>query len=348
MIWAVGMILGFAQYPAPLESPAAEPVVTEEASASAIQEPGVPGADAQQEDAKKAKPSKQERKADAKDGGRMGGRDRKKGDSHSWWKQMSEEQRQQAKMRWKRYREMSPDSKAEMDRRLEMLRRETEQLLLEMPAEEREALSKLSVEERDRKIRKLLRKRMKEKAGSDEHRQGPPPRGFEGQPLEQRLEGSKEHLESMRLDRLQREVDRAVHDGWLGSRAAEFYRTLPPEEVEKELMRFHKWRLLDHFERGKRWKELGIDNAERKRITALPPKEFMEHMRQFRPKHGERGARRERGEGRGPRGHRGDGEGMRPDPAENQRPDRGEGRRRPPCGGGGEKPDGPLRQPKRG
>lgn len=254
-----------------------------------------------------------------KDSGRTRGswkKHGKNGDPRSWWNQMSEEQREEARARWQRYRKMSPDSKAEMDRRLEMLKRETEQMMLELPAEEREALMNMEKEQRDRKIHRMLRHRLKEKAKREGNPTGPPPPAFDGQPLEERLQGSKEQLEQRRLNRLQREVDRAVEEGWLGPRAAEFYRTLPPEEVEKEMMRFHKWRVLDHFERGDRWKELGIDDAKRKEITALPPQEFMEHMRQYRPKRGEgRG-----GEHRGPRAERGgDGKGT-------GRPRRREGR----------------------
>ena len=144
MILIAGLILSWAQDPTPSETPTAglgesgAPVASEEALAPVAQEPVTPEAEAKKEEAKKAKSSKQERKADAKEGGRKGGRDRKSGkngDSHSWWGQMGEEQREQAKMRWQRYREMSPDSKAEMERRLEMLKRETEQMLLELPAE---------------------------------------------------------------------------------------------------------------------------------------------------------------------------------------------------------------------
>lgn len=332
----VALLLLGLQYPAPLDTPpplkAGQPQVQ--------QEPGEP---------KAKKPGKEDkqRDPDSKKPGKKEGRyDRsKKDDPRSWWNQMNEEQREQAKLRWKRYREMSPESKAEMERRLEMLKRETEQMMLELPAEEREALSKMTEGERDRKIRKMLRKRLKEKADLDGHPLSPPPHAFDGQPLEERLQGSKEHLEAMRLNRLQHEVDRAVHEGWLGPRAAEFYRTLPPDEVEKELMRFHKWRVLDHFNRNKRWKELGIDNAERKRITALPPEQFMEHMRQYRPKRGEG-----RKDGRGFRGgRRGDGEGFNRQRGEGEgRPRPGDGRRRPPKDGG-EKPDGsPRKQPKRG
>ncbi len=341
-------LLGFApvmqsEEPAAQDPPSKEPAVQEvTAQKPKAQEP----ADGKRKAGKKDKPKAEQQEPDekARDRGRRpgrygeSGRGPKNGDPRRWWDQMSPEEREEAKARWKRYRDMSPDSKAELDRRLEMLKRETEQMMLELPAEEREKLAAMGEEERNRKIHRMLRKRMKDRAAAEGHPPGPPPEGDLGNlPLEERLQGSKKQMEEMRLHRLQREVDRAVHEGWLGPKAAEFYRTLPPEEVEQEMMRFHKWRVLDHFAQGNKWKELGIDDAERKRITALPPKEFMEHMRKYRPKRGER---------RGPRGRRGEGPPPKDGEAGLGRPKRGEAR-----GDGREHPqrgDGRRRGPRDG
>ncbi|MBC8404925.1 MAG: hypothetical protein H8E15_06850 [Planctomycetes bacterium] len=210
-------------------------------------------------------------------------------DPSSWWKHMSEEEREQARLRWQRYCKMSPESKAELERRHELIKKETERMIQEMPAADRDALMKLDSQQREQKIHHLLRARLKEKAASGELPGPPTSTDFRNQPLEERLRNSKDFLDQRRMSRLQREVDRAVEEGWLGKKAAEFYSNLAPEEVQKELMRFKQWRLLDYFNSKDKWKELGIDDAERKRLSALPPEDFLQQMRKYHRRDGRGG-----------------------------------------------------------
>jgi hypothetical protein len=78
-------------------------------------------------------------------------------------------------------------------------------------------------------------------------------------------------------------MERAVSEGWIGRSAAEFYRDLPPEAIHAELMRIRQWRIIDGFNRGNAWPELGIDPEGQEKLLAMPPGEFFRFLKGHGP-----------------------------------------------------------------
>lgn len=259
-------------------------------------------------------------------------------EAQRWWESLSEEERQQARERMKRFQEMSPEARRELERRAELLRTVGEEVIAGMSEEQCKEFDALPREERARVHRELVRAKLKEQGENIDGWEDFPQRGK----FEDRLQQSREKREEWAKKRHQRELDRAVEDGWLSSKAAEKLRAGSPEKLEETLDQVRQWRMIEHFDEKGLWEKLEIDEAEQKRLKALPPREFLDEMRKRSAPLRERGRRGNRGGEGPPRGEgpqRGRGEGPPPHPP------RGEGPppERPGDGGKGGRPGGGRR-----
>jgi hypothetical protein len=216
--------------------------------------------------------------------GRMGPPDR--GQAAQWWKGMSEAERRQASDRWQRYRALPEESKAELRRRMELVKTETKLLLDGLSVEQRAELDALSAPQRRRAIHQMVRQRMEiqqpDSAPDLGHPPGPNRPDFRQQPLHQRLGDSGKQIDQSRRQRLERELKAAVKDGWIGPRAARHLMQVPPDQVIRELHRVQQWRLIEKFDREGEWEKLKISPQQRKRFVGMEPDEFLRSMRQFR------------------------------------------------------------------
>jgi hypothetical protein len=274
-------------------------------------------------------PAKSERPAEAKQEPGKNAEsqaERKRGESRPrmsreeaqrWWEGLSEEEKQKARERMQRFREMKPDAQKELARRTELLRTVGKQVIAEMTAEQRASFDKLPGEERARVHQALVRKKLAECGENVENWEAP----SSDRPLEDRLRHSQEQRDQWRKKRTERDLERAVEDGWISQKAAEQLRKGSSEALDARLDQVRQWRMIEWFDEKGVWENMGIDAAARERIIALEPKPFFEEMR----KHSD--AQRGTGErGTGERGGRRSG-GRRPDGP----PREGEG---PPAEGG--------------
>ncbi|MCH2100596.1 MAG: DUF3106 domain-containing protein [Planctomycetes bacterium] len=196
-------------------------------------------------------------------------------DAQRWWGGLSEEERGQARDRMKRFREMSPEARRELQRRVELLHAVGEEVVVGMDAERRENFDALPREERGRihqeMVRAALKKRGEDMGGGEDSLQKG---GFED-----RLRHTREKREERARKHHQRELGKAVEDGWLSKKAAEKLRAGSPENLSEALCQVRQWRMVEHFDAKGLWQKLEIDDAEQGRIKALPPREFLEELR---------------------------------------------------------------------
>ena len=89
--------------------------------------------------ASEADPSKGGKSSGQKDRRRKHGRPNNP-EARRWWDGLSEHERAEASRKFKRYRDLPPEPKAELDRRHEFIKRETAAMLSEIPSLEREAI----------------------------------------------------------------------------------------------------------------------------------------------------------------------------------------------------------------
>jgi hypothetical protein len=215
-------------------------------------------------------------------------------EAQRWWEGLSEEGKQKARERMQRYREMKPEAQKELARRTELLRTVGKEVLAEMSEEQRASYDKLPEEERARVHQALVRKKLAECGENIEGWEIP----SSDRPLEDRLRHSQEKRDEWRKKRTERDLARAVEDGWISAKAAEQLRKGSSEALSARLDQVRQWRMIEWFDKESAWEKMGIDAAERERILGLEPKPFMEEMR----KHssalrgpGERGGRRNGG-----------------------------------------------------
>ena len=255
-------------------------------------------------------------------------------EANRWWDGLSEQERVEARRKFKRYRDLPPEPKAELDRRHELIKRETAAMMKEMPEVEREALMGLKPEVRNKSIQGLLQRRLKERLPNEAEHPGRPPQGeFRGQSFEERLRDSKKAIDETRFRRLGKEIEWAVDEGWIGQRAAEFYRELPPEAIHAELMRIRQWRLIDRFNRDHAWPELGVDAEGKEKLLAMPPGEFFHFLNNHGPAKEFRRRNPKSNDRRGG-GSRTDRRDPRPGERKAERPGKGDGpKERPPRDG---------------
>lgn len=293
-----------------------------EAAVVAIQEPGKP---------ESGEPSKQdpEKQKSEKGTGADAKTERKRGDGRTrmsreeaqrWWEGLSEEEKQKARERMQRYREMKPDAQKELARRTELLRTVGKEVIEEMTTEQRASFDKLPEAERARVHQSLVRKKLAE-CGENVEGWEPP---LHDRPLEDRLRHSQEQRDQWRKKRTERDLERAVDDGWISPKAAEQLRKGSSEALDSRLDQVRQWRMIEWFDKEAAWEKMGIDAAERERIIGLEPKPFLEEMR----KHSD--ALR----GSGERGNRRSSGGRRPDGPPRADGERGEGPPRPEGKGG--------------
>ena len=255
-----------------------------------------------------------------------------------WWEGLSEEEKEKARERMKRFREMSPEARKELERRTQLLRTVGEEVIAGMNPEQRKNFDKLPPPERERVHRELVRKALKER-GEDVDGWGemPPPRGG----FEDRLRWSREQREEWRKKRRERELERAIEDGWLSKKAVARLREQPPEKIDAELDQVRQWRTIEWLDENDGWAKMEVDEKKRAELVALPPQEFFEQLRECS------GPLRERGRRGGSRGSRGNGEGPPPRPGEGPPPGDGPPRDGRPGGEGpprGEGPPPPARE----
>lgn len=238
----------------------------------------------------------QERKKGGSDQQKKDPRRMTREEAERWWEGLSEEERKQARERMKRFQEMSPEARRELQRRAELLRTVGEEVIASMNEEQRKNFDALPRDERDRVHRELVRAKLKEQGENIDGWEDMPSRdGFED-----RLRHSREKREQWAKKRRERELEKAVEDGWLSKKAAEKLRTGSPEKLEESLDQVRQWRMIEHFDENEIWKKLEIDEAEQKRLQALPPREFLDELRKRSAPLRERGRRGGRRNGEGP------------------------------------------------
>lgn len=282
------------------------------------QEPGKQEPAKQQTDKKSDADSQTERK-------RGEGRPRmSREEAQRWWEGLSEEEKKKARERMQRYREMKPDAQKELARRTDLLQTVGKEVIAEMTVEQRASFDKLPEAERVRVHQALVRKKLAESGENVEGWEAP----SSDRPLEDRLRHSQEQRDEWRKKRTERDLERAVEDGWISTKAAEQLRKGSSESLHARLDQVRQWRMVEWFDKEGAWEKMSIDAAERERILGLEPKPFFEEMR----KHsnalrgpGERGGRRNSGgrrpdgppregeSGEGPAGERPSREGSRPE-----------------------------------
>jgi len=215
-------------------------------------------------------------------------------EAQRWWEGLSEEEKKKARDRMKRYREMKPEAQKELARRTELLRTVGKEVIAEMTAEQRASYDKLPEEERARVHQALVRKKLAECGENIEGWNAP----SSDRPLEDRLRHSQEQRDEWRKKRTERDLDRAVEDGWISKKAAEQLRKGSIETLNARLDQVRQWRMVEWFDKEAAWEKMGIDAAERERIIGLEPKPFMEEVRKRSSAlrgPGERGGRRNGG-----------------------------------------------------
>lgn len=218
-------------------------------------------------------------------------------EAQRWWEGLSEEEKKQARERMQRFREMQPEAQKELARRAELLRTVGQEVLDGMSAEERAAFDKLPPNERMRKHQALVRKKLAERGENVEDWE----RSSQSGPLEDRLKRSQKQREEWRKKRTERDLTRAVEDGWISAKAAEQLRKGAPEVLESRLDQVRQWRMTEWFDQESAWEKMGIDAAERERIIALEPQAFFDEVRKRSGKlkrSGDRGDRSGRRPGR--------------------------------------------------
>lgn len=196
-------------------------------------------------------------------------------EAQRWWEGLSEEERQQARERMQRFREMSPEARRELQRRAELLRAVGEEVVAGMAEVQRKDFDALPREERARVHRELVRAKLKELGENIDGWEDFPQRGA----FEDRLRHSREKREEGSEKRRQRELDRAVDEGWLSAKAVERLRAGSPEKMKEALDQVRQWRMIEHFDKKGLWEKLKIDETEQGRLKELPPREFLDEMR---------------------------------------------------------------------
>lgn len=290
------VVLGEQEPAKPEKSAEANPAVKK-------QEPG-------QKEAGNQEPGKQSEGESQSDRKRGEGRPRmSREEAQRWWEGLSEEEKQKARERMQRFREMKPEAQKELARRTELLRTVGKQVIAEMTAEQRASFDKLPENERARVHQALVRKKLADSGENIEGWEAP----SSDRPLEDRLRHSQEQRDEWRKKRTERDLVRAVEDGWISKKAAEQLRKGSCEALDARLDQVRQWRMVEWFDENGAWEKMGIDAAERERIVALEAKPFFEEMRKHSKAlrgSGEHGGRRNGGrrpDGPPREGERGDG-----------------------------------------
>jgi len=202
--------------------------------------------------------------------------------AEAWWKSLSDEEKKAARKRWKDYRELNPEARAEMDRRAQLLREQMREVLSELTPEQRAEFEALPSQQRMQRMHQMLRVRLEERAknGESNRELPPPPPGHKKRPLEERLEWSKERFDASRLERMQRDLRRAVKEGWVTEQAAASLKGLPADQLEPHMERIRHLRMLNWLDEKGGWKRLGVPEKERDELRALAPDQFIETMRE--------------------------------------------------------------------
>ncbi len=218
-------------------------------------------------------------------------------EAQRWWEGLSEQEKQKARERMQRFREMKPEAQKELARRTELLRTVGKEVFAEMSAEQRASYDKLPEEERVRVHQALVRKKLAECGENIEGWNAP----SSDRPLEDRLRHSQEQRDEWRKKRTERDLGRAVEEGWISKKAAEQLRKGSSEALSAQLDQVRQWRMIEWFDKEAVWEKMGIDASERERIIGLDPKLFLEEMRKHSSalrgpgERGDRGGRRNGG-----------------------------------------------------
>jgi len=261
--------------------------------------------------------------------------------SERWWRDLPPEERERLVERWRRFRELPPAVRAEIERRRAFVEAERERLLAELSPEERARLEALPPGERRRVVERLLRQRLEART-RDLGREHPDwGERFRDRPVPERFRDSTRLLEEHRRPQLLAALDREVEEGWLGPKTREWARQAPVPELAEVLGQVRKWRALERLGKegmAERWR---LDPLQWQALVELPPRVFFRALGALRRGVPPERALRPGGMGPGPGFGPGIGPegppGARPGPRGRWRP--GEGRVRP--GGPG------LRRPPR-
>lgn len=198
-----------------------------------------------------------------------------------WWQQLDPAQRERMNERWRKYRDCDTDSQEVLRKRFDALEDERSLLFRRLPEEERARFEAMDDAERRRFLDERLRERFRERAERWHGRAPELAEGLRDLPPEEcsrRLEGYARQLHS---DRLRRELDGAVNEGWIGPAAAEWLRHAPADEVFTAVGQVHRWRFLERAHREGFWEAHGIGPEDRSRMLELPIPHFFEEVRRL-------------------------------------------------------------------
>jgi len=223
--------------------------------------------------------------------------------ARQWWTKLNPEERRQILERHQRFQGLSHDSKAEMRRRMDLVRSEIGDIRKGMNSEESAKLEKMSERERRHFLHQQARIHFRDSAERMERRQPGAHDRFRQMDMEERFRRSAETLERDRRGRVQHALHRAATEGWIDEKIAAGMKDLPLEEAMALLGQVHKHRFIQRATEKGFWQQQGISAADKEVLIALPPKEFFRRLGRA-PRgsrhpnsgvHSERGARPERG-----------------------------------------------------
>ncbi len=213
---------------------------------------------------------------------------RQKGRATAWWAALSEEDRGHFVKRHAEFSKLSSEARRELRRRASVLGELGRAELDNLSPDERAVWEKSSRKDRTHRLHERMRGRLAHRAGK--LGEALPP-GFEkelrGAPLEHRVRRSREMVREFRRGQMESHLLRAVSEGWIGEKAAEYLKTASTTEVLAALGQVEKWRICRKARERGLWKKWGLDAEQSATLEALSPPEFFRGLERVRPDRGD-------------------------------------------------------------
>ncbi len=200
-------------------------------------------------------------------------------DPQAWWGRMAPEERERMSERMKALRELSPEVREEFGKRYELIKQERAAVKKSLTPEEKEIFKGLDRHERRRFLDERVRANLAAQ-GKGLRDRFPDAPEFEGRgDFGERFRASRELLLEKRGEQVRQGIQKAVRDGWLGSRTATWLEKAGIEESMAVLGEVRKWQFIEKAAEDGFWEQSGIDEPRRAELLLLPPPEFFRAVR---------------------------------------------------------------------
>jgi len=205
-------------------------------------------------------------------------------ESSSWWDQQTPEQREKMRQRMDAYRQMPEEARTELKRRRELVKKERTDILENLSEEEQAGYQALDKHEQRRFLDERLRTRL-EAQGKELRIRFPDAEALQGHgDFSERFRESRRFLSKERGEQIRKEIAKAVEDGWLGPRTANWLERAGIEESMAVLGEVRKWQFIERASEEGFWEQEEIDEARRGELLRLPPPEFFRAVRGMMPR----------------------------------------------------------------